>query len=264
MEIALREVGFSTGDTEILRSVSCRIESGQVVLVMGPSGSGKTLLMKIMATILPPGSGAVLYNQEPIDAMSDADLDRLRIRQGFVFQDSALWQNLSVYNNLALPTQYHFPRRPASEIADRVRVLCRNMGFTEDLSQRPARLSAGERKVASIIRALMMDPELLFMDEPSGGLDAGTSDRLLNTLKDLKRRGRTMVIASHDSEIASQLADWILVIDDGSILAYDRVSNLVRTSDHRVREILVDVFDLSSTYDTDILDILGSSDDPFS
>ena len=102
------------------------------------------------------------------------------------------------------------------------------------------------------------------MDEPSGGLDAATSDRLMQLLKDLKARGKTLVIASHDSEIASLFADWILVIDEGRLLAFDTVDKLVRTDDRRVREILADVFDLSSTYDKDILDILGSGDyDPF-
>ncbi len=263
MRVELKNVGFTSGEATFLEEISCTIEEGQCVLVMGPSGSGKTLLMKIMATIIPPSSGEVRYDGVLTATMSDRDLDHARLRHGFVFQDAALWQNLSVLNNLTLATQYHHPRRDPGEVQRRVRTLCHSMGFTEDLNQRPARLSAGERKVASILRAMMLDPEAYFMDEPSSGLDAATSDRLLRTLRDLKERGRTLVIASHDSEIASQLADWILVIDQGHLLAFDSVQNLVRTDDQRVREILVDVFDLSSTYDTDILDILGSSDDPF-
>lgn len=180
-----------------------------------------------------------------------------------MFQDAALWQNSTVLQNLMLATQYHHPRRDPAVIRERVDQLCRRLNFREDLNQRPALLSAGERKVASVVRALMQDPETLFMDEPSGGLDSSTSDRLLSLLRDLKGRGRTMVIATHDSEIASQLADDILVIDDGRLLTYAPVSELIRTDNPRVREILADVFDLSSTYDTDILDILGSGDDPF-
>ena len=101
------------------------------------------------------------------------------------------------------------------------------------------------------------------MDEPSGGLDSATADHLLAVLKELKSDGRSLVIATHDSEIASKLADSILVLDEGRALAYDTVEQLTRTSDARVREVLANVFDLSSTYDTDILDILGSNDDPF-
>jgi ABC-type multidrug transport system ATPase subunit len=102
------------------------------------------------------------------------------------------------------------------------------------------------------------------MDEPSAGLDAASSARLLDVLKELKTKGRTLIISSHDSQIASMIADRILVIDEGRILAYDSVNNLVRTDDPRLKAILSDVFELSSTYDADILDILGSGDDdPF-
>lgn len=264
MRVEVQDVGFEAGGQTLLEDVSCTIDEGQCVLMMGPSGSGKTLLMKIMATILPPNTGVVRYDGMVTGTLPDRDLDRTRLRTGFVFQDAALWQNLSVRANLTLATQYHFPKRAAREVDQRVERLCRSMGFTDDLNQRPALLSAGERKVASIIRAMMLDPELYFMDEPSGGLDGASSTRLLSVLKDLKSRGRTLVIAGHDSEIASQLADAILVIDDGRVLAYDTVQKLVRTDDARVREILQDVFDLSSTYDADILDILGSGDDPFS
>lgn len=264
MRVELEQVGFESGDTPLLEGITCTIEEGQCVLVMGPSGSGKTLLMKVMATIVPPSTGIVRYDGHATGTMSDRELDRRRLRHGFVFQDAALWQNLSVYANLALPTQYHNPGTSAAEIDKRVQSLTRSLGVTDDLQRRPALLSSGERKVISIVRAMMMDPELYFMDEPSGGLDGQTFSRLLETLKALKSRGRTLIIASHDGEIASQLADWILVIDDGRLLAFDSVQNLVRTEDARVREILQDVFDLSSTYDADILDILGSGDDPFS
>ncbi len=263
MQVELREIGFSTEEGPLLNSISCTVRPGECLLIMGPSGSGKTLLMKIMAAIIPPSAGSVLLDNVESATMSDRELDRNRLRQGFVFQDAALWQNLSVYANLTLPTQYHFPKRDPAEIQRRVDQLCRRLSFSEDLSQRPARLSAGERKTAAIIRSMMLNPEIYFMDEPSGGLDSATADRLLALLKELKSDGRSLVIATHDSEIASQLADSILVIDEGRPLAYDTVEQLTRTSDARVREVLADLFDLSSTYDTDILDILGSNDDPF-
>jgi ABC-type multidrug transport system ATPase subunit len=263
MKVELRDVTFFTGDVPLLEDISCVVDEGQCVLVMGPSGSGKTLLMKIMAGILPPGKGDVLFDGTSMVTMPDRELDRTRLRQGFVFQDSALWQNLSVLANLTLATQYHYPQRDAASVQARVDRVRRMMGFTDNLNQRPALLSSGERKMVSIMRALMLDPEMFFMDEPSGGLDSATTGRLISVLKELKSRHRTLVISSHNSEIASQLADWILVVDEGRLLAYDSVQNLVRTEDTRVREILADVFDLSSTYDADILDILGSGDDPF-
>lgn len=264
MRVQLDGVNFFSGATQLLFDVTCDLEEGVAVLVMGPSGSGKTLLMKIMAGIVPADSGKVFFDGKPFASMSDKELQDKRVRQGFVFQDAALWQNLSVYQNLALPVEYHHPRRESNHIRAHIESLCRKMDFREDLNQRPTMLSAGERKIASILRALVLDPENVLMDEPSAGLDAASSARLLDVLKELKAKGRTLVIGSHDSQIASMIADRILVIDEGRILAYDSVNNLVRTDDPRLKAILSDVFELSSTYDADILDILGSGDDdPF-
>lgn len=264
MSVELRNIGFDVASGPLIHDLSIRIEKGSAVLLMGPSGSGKTLLLKIMAGIIPPSHGEVLLDGRAFSRMSDQEINREHLRTGFVFQDAALWQNLSVYANLALATSHHYPKTSPAEIRERIERLCRRMDYTEDLDQRPALLSVGERKVASIIRALMLDPDYLFMDEPSGALDSRGAERLLDLLKEKKAQGKTLVIAGHDEKIASMIADSIIVIDDGRLLAFETVQNLVRTEDRRVRTILTDVFDLSSTYDTDILDILGSGDvDPF-
>ncbi len=264
MNITLDQVSYVTGNNVLIDNVSCTIEEGVSVLVMGPSGSGKTLLMKIMAGILPPSEGEIWYGEKAFSTMSERALRQQRMGQGFVFQDAALWQNLTIYQNLSLPIEYHFPRREAAHIRSHITELCRTMNFRDDLSQRPTLLSAGERKVVSILRGLVLEPKTLFMDEPSSGLDSVSSARLMDVLKDLKRKGRTLVVGAHDSEIASMIADRILVVEKGQLLAYDSVQNLIRTDDQRIRDILSDVFDLSSSYDADILEILGSSDgDPF-
>lgn len=264
MGIELKGVGFDASSETLLHDLDIHIGTGSSVLLMGPSGSGKTLLLKILAGIIPPTHGNVIFDGKSLAQLSDREINRERLRIGFVFQDAALWQNLSVYNNLALATSHHFPKTPEAEIREKIERLCRRMDYTDNLEQRPALLSAGERKVASIIRALMLDPDILVMDEPSGALDSRGSERLLDVLKEKKATGRTLIIAGHDEKIASMIADSIIVLDRGHLLAFDTVQNLIRTEDRRVREILADVFDLSSTYDTDILDILGSGDaDPF-
>jgi ABC-type multidrug transport system ATPase subunit len=264
MIIEAQELTFRSGGETYLQDISCRIEEGSCVLVMGPSGSGKTLLLKLLAGIIPGSGGDILVDGEHLSKMSDRQILKINLRQGFVFQDAALWQNLSLRQNLSLPVQYHFPRKPIAEVNQGIDFLVRRLGFRANLELRPAHLSGGNRTVVSIMRALMLDPELCFLDEPSNGLDSSTHENLMEMLKDLKSRGRTLVIASHDGEIASMLADWILVLDEGRLLAFDTVQNLKRTEDDRVRTILKDVLDLSTTYDTDILEILGGSDDnPF-
>lgn len=264
MVVELKDVSFSSEEQTLLDEITCRIDEGACVLVMGPSGSGKTLLLKIMAGILPASSGEVIVDGRSLSRLPEREILKLNLRTGFVFQDGALWQNLTLRQNLALPMQYHFPKRPQEQIDARIAQLIRRTGFRQNLDLRPAHLSGGNRTVVSIMRALMLDPELYFMDEPSNGLDGAAQDNLLEILKDLKQRGRSMVIASHDSSIASLLADWILVMEEGRMLVFDTVRNLTTTEDPRVREILKNVLDLSSTYDSDILDMLGGDDEnPF-
>jgi phospholipid/cholesterol/gamma-HCH transport system ATP-binding protein len=264
MIVELKDVSFSSEEQTVLDRISCRIDEGSCVLVMGPSGSGKTLLLKIMAGIIPASSGEVVVDGRSFNRLSEREILKTNLRTGFVFQDAALWQNLTLRQNLSLAVQYHFPNRPQGEIDARIAQLTRRTGFKRNLDLRPAHLSGGNRTIVSIMRALMLDPELYFMDEPSNGLDGETQGNILEILKDLKHRGRSLIIASHDSSIASMLADWILVMDEGRMLAFDTVGNLAATNDSRIKAILKDVLDLSTTYDSDILDILGGDDDnPF-
>lgn len=264
MKAQLDRVSFVVDDVALLDDISVAVESGSSVMVMGPSGSGKSLLMKVMAGILPASRGSVRIDDNDIAHLSVRALNRLRGNYGFLFQDSALWQNMTVRQNLYLPMQTHHPEWSPEKMEKRVTQLCTYLKYTEDLSQRPVRLSQGERKMASLIRSIVLDPDLVFYDEPRAGLDASSHDRVIKLLRDQKSAGKTQIISSHDSEIASMIADFLLVIDDGKVLAFDTVNNLTRTDDPRLKEILSAVLDLSSSYDSDILEILGSGDiDPF-
>ncbi len=264
MKAELEHVYFSVHDTILLEDITVGIETGSAVMVMGPSGSGKSLLMKIMAGIIQPTSGRVRIDGRDLTRMNERALNIVRRDHGFLFQDSALWQNMTVLQNLSLPMQVHHPDWSPTRMREQIDRLCSYLRYEEDLSQRPATLSFGERKLVSLIRSLVLEPELIFFDEPRTGLDAKSHDRVLELLKDRKEQGKTQIISSHDSGIASMIADFLLVIDRGKLLAYDTVANLTRTDDPRIKEILSAVLDLSSSYDSDILEILGSSDiDPF-
>lgn len=262
--VALENVTFSIQGTPLLNDISLRIEQGRSVMVMGESGSGKSLLMKIMAGIIPAHSGVVRLNGADIAHLSVRQINAMRNDFGFLFQDGALWQNMTVLQNLMLPLQTHRGKWTPHQMKERIDRLCAYLRFEDDLSQRPVSLSSGERKVVALMRALVLDPSLLFYDEPHAGLDSRSSERVLQLFKDQKAAGKTQVIASHNGEIASMVADSILVLDRGAVLAYDTVRNLTRTDDPRLKEILSGVLDLSSTYDSDILEILGSDDgNPF-
>ncbi|POQ98473.1 hypothetical protein AU468_12835 [Alkalispirochaeta sphaeroplastigenens] len=257
MTIELEKASFVHNGEALLQETSLRIESGACVLVMGPSGAGKSLLLKILAGIIPLSTGRIRLDGRDLQQISDRELRKMRTRQGFVFQDAALWQNLSLRQNLSLPLQYNTPRFPPEEIEARIAHLAKRIGFYQSLDLRPARLSSGNQMMAGIMRALMTHPEICFFDEPSNGLDTATQQNLLEILQDLKRQGKTLVIASHDSTIAARLADWFLLIDRGEVIFFDTAHNSTRAGNPRVREILQGVLGLSTAYDTDILGILG-------
>lgn len=263
--IELRGVTFRTGtDIEsapIIRDVSLSIPEGSTEILMGPSGSGKTIMLKILAGILVPSAGNVMQDDVALDAISERERAQMQRRTGFVFQDAALWQNLDIRSNLLLATTYHEPRRNVAELEARMHELCRRLGYDDSLSARPAMLSAGERKIASIVRALMPDPEVLFLDEPTAGLDTEAVGRLFEVIRAYRSAGRTIVASSHDARIASQFADSVSVVDSGAIIARGTLSELARTEQQRVREILADVLNLTASYDADILGLIGSTEE---
>ncbi|MFP4535427.1 MAG: ABC transporter ATP-binding protein [Spirochaetaceae bacterium] len=263
--ISLEDVGLTIEDATILEGVNAEIPRNATTFIMGPSGSGKSMFLKCAAGIIPSDTGRVRFDGKDLARMREKEIREMRRDHGFVFQDAALWQNITVYQNLALPLQYHYPELSAEEVRRRIQGLIDLTQFSEDLSLRPASLSLGERKIASFIRALVLNPTLIFMDEPSTSLDSEAVERISEVIQRLKREGRTLLISSHNARLASRFADYVIVIDRGRVLAFDSMENIVKTESQRVRKILAEVLNLSSSYDTDILELLGDeNEDPFS
>ena len=262
--VTLEGVGLSIEGAQILTEVSLEVPRGATTFIMGPSGSGKSMALKCAAGILPCDQGRVRFDDKDIARMREKRIRELRRGHGFVFQDAALWQNASIYQNLALPLEYHYPELPPGEVKRRIDGLVELMEFREDLSLRPASLSLGEQKIASFIRALVLNPKLVFMDEPSTSLDSEAVEKVAEVIQRLKKEGRTLLISSHNARLASRFADYLAVIDRGRLIAFDTMEALVRTDSPRVRQILAEVLNLSSSYDTDILELLGDEgEDPF-
>lgn len=254
--ITLEGVGLYSGDEVVFREVSLNIPARGTTLVMGPSGSGKSALLKVAAGLIPADEGSVTMLGARLGSLGKAEERELRRRNGFVFQDAALWQNLTVLQNLALPLQYHGIATTERETETRVRALAREFGMQRRLALRPAQLSAGERKIVSFLRAIVLEPELLFLDEPTSFVDHHGSELIITRLRELKERGTTMVASTHSAKISSQLADYLVVLDAGGVIAQGPFDEIVHSADRRVLDILSDVLDEAASYDTDILDLL--------
>jgi len=254
--VALEDVRVTLGGFQALRGVSVGFAEGKSTVIMGPSGCGKTTLLKVAAGLIPPDEGRVLFNGKDIFLLSERGLLDMRRQNGFVFQDGALWENKSLFENLSLPLQVHFPDVPAADRNRRVIRALERVGLEESASERPAALSGGEKKIASFLRALMTEPALLFMDEPTLSIDHAMTDRIHQIIRDQKGRGSTIIAVTHDAQLTSTLADRLVVMDAGQVIAAGDFDEIKRSRHARVRAILSEVLKDIASYDTDLLSLL--------
>lgn len=260
---AMSDVTVSFEGETVLEGVSVAFPANSCTVIMGPSGSGKSTLLKAAAGLAVPDRGSVeILGVDPAHA-GDRELEALRGRNGFVFQDGALWQNMTLYGNLALPLQYHHPELTSAGVRERVMRLAREVRATTRLDLRPAQVSAGERKVVSFARAIVTEPELLYMDEPTTSIDTERVDLVIRKLRELKERLVTIVSVTHNARIASQIADYVVVMKEGRILRFGTLKEVSRSGDPEVERILTDVLSETATYDGDILALLDPDTNAF-
>lgn len=212
---------FSLGEkeVEILHGVDIDVLAGEFVAIMGPSGSGKTTCLEILGALSRPSEGSYSFGGRPVHHLDDDSLADLRAhRMGFVFQTFNLMPRMSAVRNAALPLLYAgVPRR---EREDRARELLDRVGLGHRLDHRPAQLSGGERQRVAIARALANQPRLVLADEPTGNLDEATSREILELFRELHREGRTLVVVTHNDEVAS-CAERVIRLRDGCIASPD-------------------------------------------
>jgi phospholipid/cholesterol/gamma-HCH transport system ATP-binding protein len=236
--VAVRDVWKRFGPTQALAGVSLEVPRGQVQVIMGPSGCGKSVLLKHLVGLLRPDRGAVYVFGRPVHALPEEELDALRIRVGVVFQSAALFDSMTVAQNVAFPLRRH---RRMSDGALRARVgeLLALVGLAGAEPLLPAQLSGGMRKRVGIARALALEPDLLLYDEPTGGLDpvtARTVDELILRLR--AELGTTAVVVTHDLASAFRLADRLAVMDAGRLVAAGTPAAIRASSHPFVRSFL--------------------------
>jgi phospholipid/cholesterol/gamma-HCH transport system ATP-binding protein len=258
--IELRGVTVTLGDYAVLRDVTVAFPEGKSTVIMGPSGCGKSTLLKVAAGITPPDKGSVFYRGEDIFWMSERRVREMRAVNGFVFQDAALWENKTIFDNLALPLQVHAPGLSRAEIERRVVRMLERGELVDSITLRPAQLSGGERKFVSFLRAIILEPSLLFLDSPTGTIDPALADRITGMIREIKAGGCSILAVSHDRRLASTLADRLVVLSEGSLLAQGDFDSVKRSSDARVRAVLSEVLGEIASFDTDLLTLLGGED----
>jgi len=200
---------------EILHGVDIDVRAGEFVAIMGPSGSGKTTCLEILGALSRPTEGSYSFEGQPVHQLDDDSLADLRSRRmGFVFQTFNLMPRMSAVRNAALPLLYAGVARRERE--ERARELLGRVGLGHRLGHRPAQLSGGERQRVAIARALVNDPGVILADEPTGNLDEATSREILELFRELHQEGRTLVVVTHNDEVAS-CAERVIRLRDGRI-----------------------------------------------
>jgi phospholipid/cholesterol/gamma-HCH transport system ATP-binding protein len=236
--IELHDVYKRLGEREILRGMTFTVPQGKTYVLMGRSGCGKSVTLRHIIGILKPDSGSVRVDDQEVPELDSEGLMSLRKRMGYLFQNGALINWLTVAENVALPLEEH-TNMPRDEVRDRVMEVLELVGMARAAKQHPARISGGMKLRAGLARALITEPEYVLYDEPNAGLDPIMSDqihRLINQVKD--RVGVTGLVVTHSRACAFTVGDVIGVIDDGRIVQEGTIESMGASENKLVQQFL--------------------------
>ena len=254
--ISVRNLRVKYGEREILHGIDFEVPAGETMVILGGSGSGKSTLLRTLVGLEQPSSGEIWIQGKDFASISEDERDELRKKMGMSFQGGALFGSMTVGENVALPLHEH-THLDDSTIEIMVRLKLDQVGLSGFENYMPAQLSGGMKKRAAIARALAMDPEILFFDEPSAGLDpiiAAGIDELILKLKKAFRI--TIVVVTHELASAFLIADRMIVLDKGVIVANATTEELRRSKHPRVRQFLDRVPEPELTGEIDYLQML--------
>jgi phospholipid/cholesterol/gamma-HCH transport system ATP-binding protein len=254
--ISLRNLRVSYGEREILHGISFDVMRGETLVILGGSGSGKSTLLRTLVGLERPSSGEIWLKGKNIAAISDEEMDEIRKKIGMSFQGGALFGSMSVGENVALPLREHTKLEdPTIEIILRLKL--DQVGLAGFENYMPSQLSGGMKKRAAVARALAMDPEILFFDEPSAGLDpiiAAGVDELILDLK--KAFHMTIIVVTHELASAFLIADRMVLIDKGNVVAIGTTQEMRASTHPRVRQFLDRVPEPEVSQELDYLQML--------
>jgi len=222
------------GTNVVLNNISLTIEEGKTTVIIGPSGCGKTVLVKHLIALLRPNSGEVYFKNHRIDNLSENELNNIRTHYGFLFQGGALFDSLSVFENIIFPIRQHCKITDWKEVEELVKSKLAMVGLDGFQQFYPSNLSGGQQKRVALARAIALNPEVILYDEPTTGLDPIRSDVINElVLKLQKELGVTSVVVTHDMKSAYKIADRIIMLHNGKIIA-DGNADHIRNHPHPV------------------------------
>ena len=218
--IVLKNITKNFGPNTVLNNVSLTIEKGKTTVVIGPSGCGKTVLIKHLILLLRPNEGEIYFKNKRIDNLNETELNKIRTHYGFLFQGGALFDSLTVTENIMFPIRQHYKMTNSKEVEELVKAKLAMVGLDGFQNHYPANLSGGQKKRVALARAIALNPEVILYDEPTTGLDPIRADVINELILKLQRElGITTVVVTHDMTSAYKIGDRIVMLHNGKIIA---------------------------------------------
>jgi len=224
------------GAQEVLKNVSLQLFNGENLVVLGKSGSGKSVLIKCIARLLNPDNGTINVLGKDVSTLNSKDLGELRKKIGFLFQSGALYDSMTVKQNLEFPLRRIKKDLTQKEIDEKVKEALEHVGLSDALNKMPSQLSGGMRKRISLARTIVVDPMIMLYDEPTTGLDPVTSDEISSLINDVQKKYKTSsLIITHDIECARTTANRIIMLVDGEIYTEGYLEKFEKSADPVIR-----------------------------
>lgn len=227
----------SFGSNHVLVDFNLKIKKGETVVVLGKSGSGKSVLIKCIIGLLQPDNGVIKVFGKDVPELSTSELDKLRAKVGFLFQSNALYDSMTVRQNLEFPLRRHWIQVTQKEMNNMVMEALKDVGLAHTVDMMPAELSGGMRKRIALARTLILKPEIILYDEPTTGLDPITGKEIIKLMMEIQAKyNTTSVVISHDMNCVKMDGARIVVLVDGCCYAYGKYEELIRNTDPKVKQ----------------------------
>jgi phospholipid/cholesterol/gamma-HCH transport system ATP-binding protein len=235
--ISIRDLYKSFGDNHVLQGINLDVYKGENVVVLGRSGTGKSVLIKIICGLLKPDSGIVNVLGKEVEKLKNKELQELRLKVGFSFQSSALYDSMTVRENLAFPLVRHSKHMTEKEVTDAIENVLDAVGLEQAIDQMPSELSGGQRKRIGIARTVILQPTIMLYDEPTAGLDPITSIEINNLINLIQKKyNTTSIIITHDLTCAKTTGDRIEMLFDGKFIKEGTFEEVFNTDDTRIKD----------------------------
>jgi phospholipid/cholesterol/gamma-HCH transport system ATP-binding protein len=245
--ISFKNVIKSFGERTILKGVSFEVQQGEILFILGTSGTGKSVLLKNIVGLLRPTSGEIWIDGEEVSGLTEEEYFPVRKICGMVFQHPALFDSLTIFENVAFGLRRHFPDMTSEDISSKVISSLALVGIHGVEDKMPSQLSYGMQKRVSLARTVAIDPKILLFDEPTTGLDPVTTNAVNKLIQDLSRKlNTTSLVVSHDMHCALDIADRIIVLDQGNIIEQGTPEELKNSEHPLVKDFLMEALNAYS------------------